>query len=213
MAEPPRKTGIILADDHAVVRSALRALLEGEPDFRVLAEAADARAAREQAEAHAADVLLVDLNMPGDSVLDTIAELSSRTSKPAIVVLTMESEPALMRAALDAGASGYVLKQAADRELVAAVRAAARGERYVQPRGREAAVRRPVAEDGLTDRETEVLTLIARGHTSGDIAEMLGISVRTVESHRGHIQQKLRLEGRPELVRYALDRGLLTTED
>ena len=211
MAEDTGKTiDVVLADDHPVVRSALRALLEGEPDVQVVAEAGDAEAAVEETRAHGADVLLLDLNMPGMPVLDAIADMSGDKAGPAVVVLTMDTHRPSMRAALDAGATAYVLKQSADRDLVAAVRAAAPGEMYAQSELDTALDAEGSVVDDLTERETEVLGLIARGHTSSDIASILEISVRTVESHRAHIQQKLRLEGRPELVRYALDRGLLT---
>ena len=190
-APSERPVEIVLADDHAVVRGALRALLEAHPDMRVVAEAGDAATALAEAEAHAAQVLLLDLNMPGPSSLEAIAELSATGSKTRVVVLTMESQAALAREALRAGASGYVLKQAAEREIVVAAA--------------------PV--DNLTEREVEVLGLIAVGHTNSEIASQLDLSVRTVESHRAHIQQKLRLETRPELVRYALDRGLLPFAD
>ena len=213
-APSDRPVEIVLADDHAVVRGALRALLEAHPDMRVVAEAGDAATALAEAEAHAAQVLLLDLNMPGPSSLEAIAELSATGSKTRVVVLTMESQAALAREALSAGASGYVLKQAAEREIVGAVRAAARGETYVQPEveaGLDSGPAAPV--DNLTEREVEVLGLIAVGHTNSEIASQLDLSVRTVESHRAHIQQKLRLETRPELVRYALDRGLLPFAD
>lgn len=203
---------IVLADDHAVVRSALRVLLDAEPDLRIVAEAEDAQAAVLAARAHQPQVLLLDLNMPGGSSLDAIAELVSSDARTSVVVLTMENQPTLAREALKAGAHGYVLKQAAEREVVQAVRAAARGETYIQPEMKARLESGPAGVDGLTGREVEVLGLIAVGHTSGEIAERLGLSVRTVESHRAHIQQKLRVDSRPELVRYALDRGLLSLE-
>ncbi len=218
MGPMPRKEvvqiRVVLADDHAVVRSALRTLLDAEPDLTVVSEARDADTAHAEVKSEAPEVLLLDLNMPGRSSLDLIAVLRSSHPDTGVVVLTMENQPALAQEALDAGARGYVLKQAAERELVAAVHAAAGGELYVQAEvksrlGQTGAT----AADDLTARESEVLGLIAAGHTSGQIAERLDLSVRTVESHRAHIQQKLRLGSRPELVRYALDRGLLSLSD
>lgn len=211
---PEAAVEIVLADDHTVVRSALRALLEAEPDLRIVAEAADAETALRETEAHAPHVLLLDLNMPGKSSLEAIAELAASSSITRVVVLTMENQSALAREALAAGALGYVLKQAAEREVVDAVRAAARGELYVQAEIESRLDLSDTAPAGdLTEREAEVLGLIALGHTSGEIAAKLGLSVRTVESHRAHIQQKLRVGSRPELVRYALDRGLLPLDD
>ncbi len=217
MSDPPAPEAaieIVLADDHAVVRSALRALLEAEPDLRIVAEAADAETALRETGAHAPDVLLLDLNMPGKSSLEAIAELAASSSITHVVVLTMENQSALAREALAAGALGYVLKQAAEREVVDAVRAAARGQLYVQAEIESRIDLADTAPAGdLTEREAEVLGLIALGHTSGEIAAMLELSVRTVESHRAHIHQKLRVDSRPELVRYALDRGLMPLDD
>jgi two-component system response regulator NreC len=207
---PSASIEVILADDHPVVRSALRALLEAEEGLQVVAEVGDAEAAILETGAHAAPVLLLDLNMPGKSSLAAIAELAASGSKTRVVVLTMENQPALAREALNCGAIGYVLKQAAEREVVNAVRAAARGETYVQPEVEAGLQSRSSGPpDGLTDREVEVLGLIALGHPSGEIAARLDLSARTVESHRAHIQQKLRLDRRSELVRYALDHGLI----
>ena len=206
------QTTIVLADDHTVVRSALRMLLDAEPGFEVVAEAGDADAAARYVLGHKPDVLIIDINMPGGSGLEAIPGIRESFPATQIVVLTMQPDPAFAREALRAGALGYILKDAADEELVRAVRMAARGETYLQPElGAKIAAEPADEEDGLTQRETEVLRLIALGHTNGEIAEQLFLSVRTVESHRAHIQQKLGLTTRAELVRYALERGLVET--
>ncbi len=207
------RVSIVLADDHAVVRSALRMLLEAEADFEVLAEAGDADNAARKVRGHHPDVLVLDLNMPGGSGLEMLPKIREESPHTQVVVLTMQSEPAFAREAMRAGALGYVLKEAADDELVKAVRMAAAGETYLQPElgARLAAEPAPSAADDLSDREVEVLRLIALGYTNNEIAEQLYLSVRTVESHRAHIQQKLRLTTRSELVRYALERGLVET--
>jgi two-component system response regulator NreC len=202
---------IVLADDHAVVRSALRLLLEAEPDFEVVAEAGDAETATRYVLGHKPDVLVLDLNMPGASGLTAIPRLREQSPDTQIVVLTMQGETAFAREAMQAGARAYVLKDAAESELVQAVRLAARGETYLQPELGARLASEPDAppSDELSERELEVLRLIALGHTNNEIAEQLYLSVRTVESHRAHIQQKLRRTTRSELVRYALERGLL----
>jgi two-component system response regulator NreC len=201
---------LVLADDHAVVRSGLRLLLEAEADFTVAAEAGEIDTARRMVAAHRPDVLVLDLNMPGAPSLPVIPELAERT---AVVVLTMQNEPAFARQALQAGARGYVLKEAADAELVQAVRAAAAGRTYLNPElGAKLAAAPPEPPgppDDLTEREVEILRLIALGHTNAEIGKQLYLSVRTVESHRAHIQQKTRRTSRSELVRYALDHALI----
>jgi two-component system response regulator NreC len=212
-SQTPETVRIVLADDHGVVRSALRMLLEAEPEFEVVAEAGDSETAARRVRGHHPDVLVLDLNMPGESGLVVLPRIREESPDTRIVVLTMQSEPAFAREAMQAGALGYVLKEAADAELVKAVRVAARGETYLQPElgARMASEPEPGAPDDLSERELEVLRLIAFGHTNGEIAEQLYLSVRTVESHRAHIQQKLRLTTRSELVRYALERGLVET--
>lgn len=204
---------IVLADDHAVVRSALRMLLEAEPEFEVVSEAGDAEEAARKVRGHHPQVLVLDVNMPGGSGLAAVPRIREESPETQIVVLTMQNEPAFAREAMQAGALGYVLKEAADAELVQAVRMAAAGETYLQPElgARLAAEPDGGAPDDLSERELEVLRLIALGHTNSEIAEQLYLSVRTVESHRAHIQQKLRLTTRSELVRYALERGLVET--
>jgi two-component system response regulator NreC len=210
---PDERVTIVLADDHTVVRSALRMLLEAEPGFEVVAEAGDADAAARFSHGHKPDVLVLDLNMPGGSGLEAIPKVRERSPTTQIVVLTMQREAAFAREAIRAGALGYILKEAADEELVKAVRLAARGETYLQPElgARIAAEPEQRQDHDLTEREVEVLRLIALGHTNSEIAEQLYLSVRTVESHRAHIQQKLGLTKRAALVRYALEHDLVET--
>jgi two-component system response regulator NreC len=202
---------IVIADDHAVVRSGLRLLLEAEEDFAVVAEAGDVESARRYVRGHHPQVLVLDLNMPGGSSLEAIPEIRKECPETQVVVLTMQEEPAFARQALGAGAAGYVLKEAADSELVEAVRRAAAGETYLNPTlgARIAREPPPGPPDDLSEREVEVLRLIALGHTNAEIAGQLFLSVRTVETHRAHIQQKLRVSTRAEMVRYALSRGLV----
>jgi two-component system, NarL family, response regulator NreC len=201
---------IVLSDDHAVVRSALRLLLDAEQDLDVVAEAGDIESTVRYVRGHKPDVLVLDLNMPGGRSLSAVPELLEASPETSVVVLTMETDPTYAREAIQAGVLGYVLKEAVDEELVTAVRLAADGKTYLQPElGARLAADPGVTPDGLSDREIEILRLIALGHTNIEIAEQLFLSVRTVESHRAHIQQKLRLSKRSELVRYALERGLM----
>lgn len=211
---PDKPLRIVIADDHSVVRRGLRQVLEGDVGLEVVAEAEDLDGARRYVRGHKPDVLVLDLNMPGGSTLESIPEIRAEAPDTRIVILTMQNEPAYAREALAAGVVGYVLKEAADTELVEAVRRAAAGDTYLNPRlgARLAAEPPPGPPDGLSEREVEVLRMIALGHTNAEIAEQLFLSVRTVETHRAHIQQKLRLASRSELVRYALDHGLVTTE-
>jgi two-component system response regulator NreC len=206
--------GIVIADDHAVVRRGLRQVLGAEPDFEVLAEAGDIDDAKRYVRGHHPQVLVLDLNLPGGSSLKQIPAIRAESPDTQIVVLTMQSEPAYAREALSAGALGYVLKEAAETELVEAVRRAAAGDTYLNPRlgARVASEPPPGPPDGLSEREVEVLRMITLGYTNAEIAEQLFLSVRTVETHRAHIQQKLRLGSRAELVRYALDHKLVQAE-
>lgn len=204
---------VVLADDHVVVRSALRLLLEGEEGIEVVAEAGDAASAIRYVNGHRPSVLILDIHMPGGSGLGAIPTIRSQSPETQIVMLTMQAETSAAREALQAGVLGYILKEAASEELVKAVRLAAEGKTYLQPElgARLAAEPEVPAPDDLSERETEVLRLIALGHTNNEIADALYLSVRTVESHRAHIQQKLGLTSRSDLVRYALGRGLLET--
>jgi two-component system response regulator NreC len=202
---------IVLADDHAAVRSGLRLLLDGEPGFEVVAEVGDIDSARRYVRGHRPRVLVLDLNITGKPSIESIPVIREESPETRIVVLTTQTEPVVAREALVAGALGYVLKGAAEHELVEAVRNAAVGEGYLNPRlGARLVSEPPLGPlDGLSEREAEVLKLIALGHTNAEIAQKLYLSVRTVETHRSHIQQKLRLSTRAELVGYALDRGLV----
>jgi two-component system response regulator NreC len=202
---------IVLADDHKVVRSALRMLLEAEPDIEVVAEAGTADDAIRYVRGHKPNVLILDLDMPGRPSLEAVPDMVEASPETRIVILTMRSEPEFAREALSLGVRGYVLKEAADSELVQAVRSAAAGETYLQPAlgARLAAEARDQEQGGLTERESGVLELIALGHTNAEIAEQLFLSIRTVESHRANLQAKLDLNTRAELVRYALDHGII----
>jgi two-component system, NarL family, response regulator NreC len=215
VAEPSREqpVTIVLADDHVVVRSALRMLLDAEPGFEVVAEAGDADSAARYVLGHKPTVLVLDLNMPGGSGLEAIPQIRERSPNTQIVVLTMQKEAAFAREAMRAGALGYILKDAADEELVRAVRMAAEGQTYLQPELGARMAAEPVDErdHDLSEREVEVLRLIALGHTNNEIAEQLYLSVRTIESHRSHIQQKLGLTTRADLVRFALEHDLVET--
>lgn len=204
---------VVIADDHSVVRRGLRQVLEAEDGLEVVAEARDIDGARRYTRGHKPDVLVLDLNMPGGSTLEAIPAIREESPDTKIVILTMQNEPAYAREALGAGVLGYVLKEAADTELVEAVRRAAAGDTYLNPRlgARVAAAPPPGPPDGLSEREVEVLRMIALGHTNAEIAETLFLSVRTVETHRAHIQQKLRLGSRAELVRYAFGHGVIET--
>jgi two-component system response regulator NreC len=208
-------TTIVLADDHAVVRRGLRLVLDAEDGFEVLAEAGTIDDAIRLVKAHRPTVAVIDLNMPGSmaSSLDALPILVAEAPDSRIVVLTMQEDPQYARKALAAGANAYVLKEAADTELVEAIRLAAAGELYLNPRlGARiaAAPAEPVGPpDDMTEREVQILRLIALGHTNAEIGDQLFLSVRTVESHRAHIQQKLRRTSRADLVRYAIDHGLL----
>jgi two-component system response regulator NreC len=207
------QTTIVIADDHTVVRQGLRLLLDNEDGLQVVAEAGTVPDAERLARAHRPSVLVLDLNMPGGSSLEAIPRLRESAPGTAIVVLTMQDDPAFARKALQAGALGFVLKEAADEELLQAIRLAAAGDTYLNPRlgaRMAAAPDEPTGPpDDLSARELEVLRLIALGNTNSEIAEQLFLSTRTVETHRAHIQQKLRRTSRAELVRYALEHGLL----
>jgi len=206
---------VLVVDDHAVVRSGLRRLLDAEPDIETVGEAPNADRAVFEAMEQRPDVVLMDVVMPGTGGIEGTPALLQAVPDAKVLMLSMQDDPRYVREAFDAGASGYVLKEAADTEVVAAIRAVAAGERYVHPAlgarlvAAEADERRRAEEDPLSDREREVLRLLALGHTNQEIARMLYISVRTAETHRAHIMQKLRLSSRAELVRYALSEGLL----
>jgi two-component system response regulator NreC len=207
------QTTVVVADDHTVVRQGLRLLINNEDGLQVIAEAGTVTDAERLTRAHRPSVLVLDLNMPGGSSLEAIPRLREQAPGTAIVVLTMQDDPAFAREALQAGALGFVLKEAADEELLEAIRLAARGDTYLNPRlGARMAAQLPQPTgrpDALSDRELEVLGLIALGHTTTEIANQLFLSTRTIETHRAHIQQKLGRTTRAELVRYALEHHLV----
>jgi two-component system response regulator NreC len=206
---------VLIVDDHAVVRSGLRLVLEGEEDIEPIGEAGSGREAVFQNRSLKPDVILLDVVMPDGSGLDVIPTLLHERPEAKILVLSMQDDPQYVRQAFASGASGYVLKEAADSELVAAVREVAKGGRYVHPElgarlvAAETEAAKRAEEDPLSEREREVLRLLALGHTNQEIAKQLYISVRTAETHRAHIMQKLRLSSRAELVLHALAQGLL----
>ncbi|MDQ2982929.1 MAG: response regulator transcription factor [Actinomycetota bacterium] len=209
---------VLIVDDHAVVRAGLRLRLDAEEDIEAVGEAGSGREAIFEARSLKPDVILLDLVMPDQNGLEVLPTLLLEGPESRVLILSMEDDPEYVRQAFSAGASGYVLKEAADTEVVAAIREVAGGGRYVNPElgarlvtaDTEAA--RRADEDPLSDREREVLRLLALGHTNQEIAKQLFISVRTAETHRAHIMQKLRLSSRAELVRYALAQGLLEAE-
>ena len=206
---------IVVVDDHAVVRTGLRLLLGGESDLEVVGEAGDAHEAVFEVRAQKPDVILLDVVMPGESGIEAVPKLLHEAPDAKILVLSMQDDPNYVREAFAAGASGYVLKEAVDTEVVEAIRQVAAGGRYVHPVlgarmvAADAADRAAADADPLSDREREVLRLLALGHTNQEIAKQLFISVRTAETHRAHIMQKLQLETRAELVRYAIEHGQL----
>jgi DNA-binding NarL/FixJ family response regulator len=193
----------------------MKTLLDAEQDIDTVGEAGSAHDAVFEARAHKPDVILLDVVMPGQSGIEAIPALLREAPETKVLVLSMQDDPRYVHEAFAAGAKGYVLKEAADTELVSAVREVANGGRYVHPAlgarlvAADAEARARAEADPLSDREREVLRLLALGHTNQEISKMLYISVRTAETHRAHIMQKLRLETRAELVRYAIDQGLL----
>jgi two-component system response regulator NreC len=218
MAESADRTvRVLIVDDHAIVRAGLRLLLDAEPGIEVVGEAANGGEAVFQSRSLAPAVALMDVVMPGEGGIETTRRLLHERPQTKVLVLSMQDDPRYIREAFDAGASGYLLKDAVDAELVEAVRTVAAGGRYVHPAlgarlvQADAEERERIAADPLTEREREVLKLLALGYTNQEIARSLFVSVRTVETHRAHIMQKLRLRSRAELVRYALEQRLLAT--
>ena len=209
----------VIVDDHAVVRSGIKLLLEREEDIEVVGEAGNAKDAVFRARALKPDVILLDVVMPGESGIEVLPTLLKESPETKILVLSMQDDPRYVREAFAAGAAGYVLKEAADVEVVSAVTEIAAGGRYVHPTlgarlvAAEAEAQAAAEADHLSEREREVLRLLALGHTNQEIAKMLYISVRTAETHRAHIMQKLGISTRAELVRYALSHGLLEDQE
>jgi two-component system response regulator NreC len=211
----PGPIRVLIVDDHAVVRSGLHLLLDADDGIEVVGEAGDVRTAVFEAREKKPDVVLMDVVMPGQSGIEGLPLVLKEAPEAKVLVLSMQDDPRYVREAFAAGASGYVLKEAVDAEVVAAVREVAGGGRYVHPAlgarlvAAEAEEQARVEADPLSEREREVMRLLALGHTNQEIATMLYISVRTAETHRAHIMQKLRLSSRAELVRYAIDQKLL----
>ena len=213
------KIRVLLADDHAVLRSGLRLLLDAQPDLHVVGEANDGREALALAASLKPDLILLDLTMPGLSGMEALPAIRKAAPETRLLILTMHDDEGYLRQALRSGATGYVLKKAADAELVSAVRAVMRGELYIHPSLTKsllegllpaAAVQSPADPwEALSDREQEVLTLVALGHTSAEIAERLSLSVKTVETYRARGMEKLGLRSRAALVQFAMAHGLL----
>lgn len=195
---------IVIGDDHAVVREGLRMLLEAEPEFSVAAEAGDLEEVLRCLTEHEPSILVLDLHMGRDLSLGAFPALRVASAGTRIVILTMQDDPAFARQAFSAGAAGYVLKEAPRAELAQAIRTVASGGTYLDP-ALGARVLAAPRDAGLTGRETEVLRLLALGYTNAEVAEQLYLSVRTVETHRAHLQRKLDASGRPDLVRHALE--------
>ncbi|MDX2599694.1 response regulator transcription factor [Streptomyces caniscabiei] len=211
-------TRILLADDHHLVRRGVRLILDSEPDLTVVAEAGDGAEAIEAAHTHHPDLAILDIAMPRMTGLQAARELSRTQPELRILMLTMYDNEQYFFEALAAGASGYVLKSVADRDLVEACRATMHGEPFLYPGAVNALIRnyldrvregQPPPARAITDREEEILKLVAEGHTSQDIADLLVISVKTVERHRANLLQKLGLKDRLELTRYAIRVGLI----
>jgi DNA-binding NarL/FixJ family response regulator len=206
---------VLIVDDHAVVRSGLHLLLDADDDITVVGEAGDVRTAVFEAREKKPDVVLMDVVMPGPSGIEGMPLVLEEAPDAKVLVLSMQDDPRYVHEAFAAGAAGYILKEAVDAEVVGAIQRVAAGDHYVHPAlgarlvAAEAEAKAREEADPLSDREREVMRLLALGHTNQEIAKMLYISVRTAETHRAHIMQKLRLSTRAELVRYAIDQGLL----
>jgi two-component system response regulator NreC len=215
-----KKIRVVVVDDHAIVREGVRMILSSHPDIQVVGEAASGEQAISMAQALRPDVVVMDISMPGMNGIEATQQIRQRATDVNVLALTMHEDDHYVFQLLKAGASGYVLKRAAATDLVDAVRAASRGEAFLYPSvaktvvtdylrrlERGEAERKPY--DGLTEREREVLSLIAEGHTNQEIAGRLFISIKTVQTHRAHIFEKLGLHDRTELVRYAIRVGLI----
>jgi len=205
-----RQISVVLADDHNLIRAGLRSMLDAEADLRVIGEAADAPAAAKLVEDRQPDVLVLDLQMPGADPTRDVESLRGSAPGTAIVVLTMQGDPRKARDLLRAGAAGYVLKQAAERKLTEAIRIAAKGGSYIDPElGGALAKLEADPLEALSERERELLRLLALGHTNREIGKRLFLSVRAIEVNRAKLLEKLGVESRPELVRLAIDNGVI----
>lgn len=217
-----RPIRVLVADDHAILRAGLGLLINAQPDMQVVGEASTGRETLRKAAAAKPDVVILDLTMPQTDGRRTIGELVQMRGAPRVLVLTMHDDPAYLEMALSAGASGFVVKRAADSELLSAIRAVSSGRQFVDatmgghldPLRRRKARGRPArrGKDVLSERESEVLRRLAEGHTNRAVALQLGLSVKTVETHRARLSEKLGLRGRADLVRYALQTGLVSAE-
>ena len=205
---------VLIADDHGIVRSGLRKLLESEDGIEVVAEAGDGREACDRAIAERPDLAILDVKMPGMGGLEATRAIRESAPEVSVLMLSMHDEDRYLFEALKAGASGYVLKRAADRELIDAIRAVERGEPFLTPEAQRALIR-DVLDGGegrgeeLTPREEEVVKLVADAHTNKEIADILGLAEKTAENHRSNAMRKLGMRDRVELVRYAIRRGLI----
>ena len=218
-ANTTKKIRVLLADDHAIVREGVKRILMAEPDLEVVAEAEDGVEAVEQAKQLKPDVAVLDISMPGINGIEATKQIKAALPETHILALTMHTDDAYVFQLLKAGASGYVLKRAAATDLVQAIRAAQRGEAFLYPSVAKAVVADYLKQvesgearetyDGLTDREKEILTLVAEGAANQDIAHRLSISIKTVQTHRAHIMEKLNLHDRSMLVRYAIRKGFI----
>jgi len=213
----PLKTRIVLADDHAVVRRGLRMVLDTEPDLEVVAEVGDGAEAVETLIHTEADLAVLDVTMPRLTGIQAARQISQRKPEVRVLILSMHDSERYFFEALAAGASGYVLKTVADRDLVEACRATMRGESFIYPAAVKALIRdhlerarngEAIPDDPLSGRESEIVKLIAEGHSSREIAELLIISEKTVERHRANVLEKLGMRDRVDLTRYAIRRGL-----
>jgi two-component system, NarL family, response regulator NreC len=206
---------VLIVDDHAVLRSGLHLLLDAEPDIEVVGEAGDVRDAVFETRAKKPDVILMDVVMPGQSGIEAVPLVLKEAPEAKVLVLSMQDDPRYVHEAFSAGAAGYILKEAVEAEVASTTNEVVTGPHYVHPAlgarlvAAEAEVKAREEADPLSDREREVMRLLALGHTNQEIAKMLYISVRTAETHRAHIMQKLRLSTRAELVRHAIEQGLL----
>jgi two-component system response regulator NreC len=208
---------VLIADDHSMIRTGLRALLNSDPEVEVVGEAGDGRGTFRCVEDLAPDVVLLDIGMPGEDGIQVAKRLKASFPQVRVLFLTMHEDPGLMREAIQAGAAGYVIKRAEEAEILNAIHAASRGDLYVHPAMTRALLepptgeRKPSSPGGvpLTRREVDILRLLARGNTNRQIAEALGLSVRTVEGHRANLMGKLGVSSRVELVTYAAEQGLL----
>jgi two-component system response regulator NreC len=223
MAARTHKIRVMIVDDHAILRAGLRMLVNAQVDMEVVSEAPDGEKAVQEVRETKPDVTLLDLTMPRVGGMKALQEIARNCRGTRVLVLTMHDDPAYLRSALAAGASGYLLKRAVDAELLAAIRAVHRGGIFVDPRlasvlvqdvlakrGTKAGPKRPI--NILSDRELQVLRFVARGYTSAQIAEQIAVGVKTVETYRSRFAEKLGLRTRSDVIRFAMQMGLLTPE-